>query len=49
MEVQRNNSTRIYPVDLQAHSNCSDGTDTPQELIAKAAGVGHPRTGSDRP
>ena len=40
MEVQRNNSTRIYPVDLQAHSNCSDGTDTPQELIAKAAALG---------
>ena len=40
MEVQRNNSTRIYPADLQAHSNCSDGTDTPQELIAKAAALG---------
>ncbi len=40
MEVQRNNSTRVYPVDLQAHSNCSDGTDTPSELIAKAAALG---------
>ena len=33
-------STCIYPVDLQVHSNCSDGTDTPQELIAKAAALG---------
>ena len=30
----------IYPVDLQAHSNFSDGTDTPQELVAKAAALG---------
>ena len=28
---------RIYPVDLQTHSIFSDGTDTPEELIAKAA------------
>ena len=28
---------RIYPVDLQTHSTYSDGTDTPEELIAKAA------------
>ena len=40
MKVQRNSSTRVYPVDLQAHSNCSDGTDTPPELIAKAAALG---------
>ena len=31
---------RIYPVDLQTHSTCSDGTDTPQELTAKAAAAG---------
>ena len=31
---------RIYPVDLQTHSTFSDGTDTPEELIAKAAAVG---------
>lgn len=33
-------STQPYPVDLQVHSNCSDGTDTPRELIAKAAALG---------
>ena len=26
-----------YPVDLQVHSTFSDGTDTPAELVAKAA------------
>ena len=31
---------RIYPVDLQTHSNYSDGTDSPEELIAKAAVAG---------
>ena len=31
---------RIYPVDLQTHSTYSDGTDTPEELIAKAAVAG---------
>lgn len=31
---------RIYPIDLQTHSTYSDGTDTPEELIAKAAAVG---------
>ena len=31
---------RIYPVDLQTHSTYSDGTDTPEELIAKAATAG---------
>ena len=31
---------RIYPVDLQSHSIYSDGTDTPEELIAKAAAAG---------
>ena len=40
MEVQRDGSPRIYPVDLQVHSNCSDGTDTPKQLIAKAAELG---------
>jgi predicted metal-dependent phosphoesterase TrpH len=29
-----------YPVDLQVHSTCSDGTDTPAELVAKAARAG---------
>ena len=40
MDVQRDSSPRTYPVDLQVHSNCSDGTDTPEELIAKAAALG---------
>ena len=31
---------RVYPVDLQTHSTYSDGTDTPEELIAKAAAAG---------
>ena len=31
---------RTYPVDLQTHSNLSDGTDTPEELVAKAAEAG---------
>ena len=31
---------RTYPVDLQTHSTCSDGTDTPEELVAKAAAAG---------
>ena len=31
---------RTYPVDLQTHSNFSDGTDTPEELVAKAAEAG---------
>lgn len=31
---------RIYPVDLQTHSTFSDGTDTPEDLIAKAAASG---------
>ncbi len=29
-----------YPVDLQVHSTCSDGTDTPQELVTRAAALG---------
>lgn len=29
-----------YPVDLQVHSTCSDGTDTPQALVARAAALG---------
>ncbi|MCC6166468.1 MAG: PHP domain-containing protein [Caldilineaceae bacterium] len=29
-----------YPVDLQVHSACSDGTDTPQALVARAAVLG---------
>ena len=31
---------RTYPVDLQTHSIYSDGTDTPEKLIAKAAAAG---------
>ena len=31
---------RTYPVDLQRHSNFSDGTDAPEELVAKAAEAG---------
>jgi len=30
----------IYPVDLQTHSTCSDGTDTPTELVNLAASLG---------
>ena len=40
MTAECHNLMPIYPVDLQAHSNCSDGTDTPQELVAKAAALG---------
>lgn len=40
MDVQRDSSPHTFPVDLQAHSNCSDGTDTPEELIDKAAELG---------
>ncbi len=29
-----------FPVDLQVHSTCSDGTDTPAALVAKAARLG---------
>ncbi len=29
-----------FPVDLQLHSTCSDGTDTPAALVAKAAALG---------
>lgn len=29
-----------YPVDLQVHSTCSDGTDSPRELVAMAATLG---------
>ena len=31
---------RTYPVDLQTHSIYSDGTDTPEKLITKAAAAG---------
>ena len=31
---------RTYPVDLQTHTIFSDGTDTPEELVAKAAAAG---------
>ena len=31
---------RTYPVDLQTHTTFSDGTDTPEELVAKAAAAG---------
>jgi 3',5'-nucleoside bisphosphate phosphatase len=30
----------IYPVDLQVHSTCSDGTETPAELVVHAARLG---------
>jgi 3',5'-nucleoside bisphosphate phosphatase len=30
----------IYPVDLQVHSTCSDGTESPAELVAHAAQLG---------
>ncbi len=30
----------IYPVDLQTHSTCSDGTETPVELVQHAARLG---------
>lgn len=30
----------VFPVDLQAHSTCSDGTETPSELVAHAATLG---------
>lgn len=29
-----------FPVDLQVHSTCSDGTETPEELVAHAARLG---------
>ena len=31
---------RTFPVDLQTHSTFSDGTDTPEELVSKAAAAG---------
>ena len=31
---------RTWPVDLQTHTTFSDGTDTPEELVAKAAALG---------
>ena len=31
---------RTCPVDLQTHSTFSDGTDTPEELVSKAAALG---------
>ncbi|MCB9139658.1 MAG: PHP domain-containing protein [Caldilineaceae bacterium] len=31
---------QTYPVDLQVHSTCSDGTDTPARLVEKAAAQG---------
>ena len=40
MTDQSDNPKQVFPVDLQVHSNCSDGTDTPQELVAKAAVLG---------
>ena len=40
MDAAHNPSTRTYPVDLQVHSNCSDGTDTPEALVDKAAAAG---------
>ncbi len=32
--------TAAFPVDLQVHSTCSDGTDTPAALVAQAARLG---------
>jgi predicted metal-dependent phosphoesterase TrpH len=32
--------TNLYPVDLQVHSTCSDGTETPSELVTHAARLG---------
>ena len=29
-----------YPVDLQVHSTCSDGTETPAEVVQHAARLG---------
>ena len=40
MEVQPDSFPRVYPVDLQVHSSCSDGTDTPEELVRKASELG---------
>ena len=34
------NQQTNYPVDLQTHSTCSDGTDSPSELVALAASLG---------
>ncbi len=31
---------QLFPVDLQVHSTCSDGTETPRELVAHAARLG---------
>lgn len=39
-DAERTNPTTTFPVDLQVHSNCSDGTDAPAELVAKAAAAG---------
>ena len=38
--INRRQMDRTYPVDLQTHSTYSDGTDTPEELLAKAAAAG---------
>lgn len=40
--LQSNSQTNpaIYPIDLQVHSTCSDGTETPADLVAHAARLG---------
>ncbi len=41
METHRTRAPRArYPVDLQVHTTCSDGTMTPEEVVAFAAQVG---------
>ena len=34
------NNTKTQPFDLHLHSSCSDGTDSPAEVIARAASLG---------
>jgi hypothetical protein len=39
-ELPQENAYTALPVDLQTHSTCSDGTETPSELVAHAARLG---------